>query len=369
MKSTTRIIRLLLAVTALVAGQAVRAAEPAMREVALTNVKFVNAAALEKTAEGVIPLRFSPAALASFDERMRPIARMGTGIEMQLGGTLRVVEITARCRYDDGFGITAEWFRGPHKQLPTVSFTPGSREPQTFTCKFTDKLPLTEVARFVFPTHCELEILRVRVNADAELKDDFKPYDYRQLPGAAGKRWLVHGDSITQGANVSIPTVTWVDLVARRLGLAATNLGIGGHGKAEAAIAADLAARDDFDILSLHIGTNALWDKSYPERLEAFLTKVLSAHPTKPVFLASPILRFDKPGVPPAELATCREAMAAVALRLKKNHPNLVFLPGEELIRQPISLLSDLIHVGDHGAIEYANNLATLIGPLIARTP
>lgn len=363
MKSTTRILLPLLAATTMLACQALQASEPALRDVDLTIVRFVNAAALEKTAEGVIPLRFTPAALASFDERMRPIARMGTGIELQLGGTVRVVEITARCRFDDGFGITAEWFRGPHKQLPTVHFTPGSREPQTFTCTFTDRLPLTEVARFVFPTHCELEILRVRVNADAELKDDFKSYDYRQLPGAAGKRWLVHGDSITQGANVSIPTMTWVDLVARRLGLAATNLGIGGHGKAEMAMAVDLAARDDFDILSLHIGTNALWDKAYPERLEAFLTTILTAHPTKPVFLASPILRLNKPGMPPAELATFREAMAAVARRLKKDHPNLVFLPGEELIRRPTSLHSDLIHLGDHGAIEYANNLAPLIAP------
>jgi lysophospholipase L1-like esterase len=366
MKSTTRILRLLLAATAMFAGWTMQAAEPAMREVDLTNVKFVNAAALEKTAEGVIPLRFTPAALVSFDERMRPIARMGTGIELQLSGTVRMVEITARCRNDDGFGITAEWFRGPHKQLPTVYFTPGNREPKTFTCKFTDRLPSTDIARFVFPTHCELEILRVRVNAAAESKADFKPYDYRQLPGAAGKRWLVHGDSITQGASVSIPTMAWVDLVARRLGLAATNLGIGGHGKAEPAIAADLAARDDFDILSLHIGTNALWDKAYPQRLEAFLTTILAAHPTKPVLLASPILRFDKGGVPPAELATCREAMAAVARRLSKDHPNLVFLPGEELIRQPISLHSDLIHLGDQGAIEYADNLAPVIARILA---
>ncbi len=180
---------------------------------------------------------------------------------------------------------------------------------------------------------------------------------------ALGKRWLVHGDSITQGANVSLPTMTWVDLVARRLGLAATNLGIGGHGKAEPAMAADIAARTDFDVLTLHIGTNALWDKGYPERLEGYLKTILAAHPTKPVILASPILRFEKPGLPPAALATCRQAMADVAARLAKDHPNLVFLPGEELIRRPDSLLSDLIHIGDHGAIEYADNLA----PVLAR--
>lgn len=336
---------------------------PALREVDLAAVTFVNAAELEKTAEGVIPLRFTRASLDALGDKMRPIARMGTGIELQLKGTIRRVEITARCRFDDGFGVTAEWFRGPHKQLPTVAFVPGSREPQTFTFKPWGPLPETEVVRFVFPTHCELEILKVRVNADATLEADFEPYDYRQLPDALGKRWLVHGDSITQGANVSLPTMTWVDLVARRLGLAATNLGIGGHGKAEPAMAADIAARDDFDILSLHIGTNALWDKGYPERLEGYLKTILAAHPTKPVILASPILRFEKPGLPPAALATCRETMADVAKRLAKNHPNLIFLPGEELIRRPDSLLSDLIHIGDHGAIEYADNLA----PVLAR--
>jgi len=354
---------------AVVAGlsSAARGAEPAveLREVDLATVTFVNAAELEKTAEGVILLRFTRASLEALGNQMRPIARMATGVELQLKGTIRVMEITVRCRFDDGFGVTAEWFRGPHKQLPTVAFRPDSREPQTFTFKPWGPLPETEVVRFVFPTHCELEILKVRVNADAKLEAGFTPYDYRQLPDALGKRWLVHGDSITQGANVSIPTMTWVDLVARRLGLAATNLGIGGHGKAEPAMAADIAARTDFDILSLHIGTNAIWDKGYPERLEAFLTTILAAHPTKPVILASPILRFEKPGMPPAALATCRQAMADVAKQLAKNHPNLVFLPGEELIRRPDSLLTDLIHIDDHGAIEYADNLAPVLARLL----
>jgi lysophospholipase L1-like esterase len=342
-----------------------RAAEPAveLREVDLAAVTFVNAAAIEKTAEGVIPLRFTAAALESMSREMRPIARMATSVELQLKGTIRVVEVTARCRFDDGFGLTAEWFRGPHKQLPTVAFVPDSREPQTFTYKPWGPVPETDVVRFVFPTHCELEILRVRVNADAKLQAGFKPYDYRRLPDALGKRWLVHGDSITQGANVSVPTMTWVDLTARKLGLKAVNLGIGGHGRAEPALAAAIAARDDFDILSLHIGTNVLGDKAYPQRLEGFLKTILAAHPTKPVVLASPILRLNKPGVPMSSLAGCREAMAEVAARLAKDHPNLVFLPGEDLVRRPDSLLTDLVHIDDHGAIEYADNLA----PVIAR--
>jgi hypothetical protein len=109
---------------------------PALREVDLAAVTFVNAAHVEETAEGVIPLRFTPETLAAMGDGMRPIARMATGIELQLEGTIRVLEVTARCRFDDGFGVTAEWFRGPHKQLPTVAFVPGSREPQTFTCTF-----------------------------------------------------------------------------------------------------------------------------------------------------------------------------------------------------------------------------------------
>ena len=347
---------------------AAMAAEPAseLRDVDLTAVTFVNAAHVEKTADGLIPLRFTPETLAAMSDAMRPIARMATGIELQLKGTVRVVEVTARCRFDDGFGVTAEWFRGPHKQLPTVAFVPGSREPQTFTCKPWGPLPETDVVRFVFPTHCELEILRVRVNADAKLDERCEPYDYRRLPDALGRRWLVHGDSITQGANVSVPTMTWVDLTARKLGLAAVNLGIGGHGKAEPALAAAIAARDDFDVLSLHIGTNALWDKAYPERLEGYLKTILAAHPTKPVVLASPILRFEKPGMPPAALATCRQAMADVAARLAKDHPNLVFLPGEELIRRPSSLTSDLVHIDDHGSIEYADNLSPVLARILA---
>jgi lysophospholipase L1-like esterase len=366
-RSRNGLLGTLLAACLALLPAAIRADEPTpqLRDVDLAAVTFVNAAELEPTADGVIPLRFTRASLDALGNQMRPIARLATGVELQLKGTIRVVEITARCRFDDGFGVTAEWYRGPHKQLPTVAFIPGSREPQTFTFKPWGPLPETDIVRLVFPTHCELEILKVRVNADAKLEAGFEPYDYRRLPGALGKRWLVHGDSITQGANVSVPTMTWVDLVARRLGLAATNLGIGGYGKAEPAMAADIAARTDFDILSLHIGTNALWDKDYPERLEAFLKTILVAHPTKPVILVSPILRFEKPGMPPAALATCRQAMADVAQRLGKDHPNLGFLPGEELIRRPESLLADLIHIPDHGAIEYADSLAPVLARLL----
>lgn len=90
------------------------AAEPAveLRDVDLAGT-FVNAAHLEKTAEGVIPLRCTRASLDSLGDAMRPIARMGTGIELQIQGTIRAVEVTARCRFDDGCGVTAEWFRGP----------------------------------------------------------------------------------------------------------------------------------------------------------------------------------------------------------------------------------------------------------------
>ena len=340
-------------------------APSAMREVDLAALTFVNAAEIEKTAGGVIPLRFKRASLDAFDAAMRPIARMATGVEMQLAGAIRAVEVTARCRFNDGFGVTAEWFRGPHKQLPTVAFDPGSRAPRTFTCAFWGRLQDAEPVRFVFPTHCEIEILRVRVNADAVLLDSFEPYDYRRLPEAAGKRWLVHGDSITQGANVSVPTMTWVDLTARKLGLQAVNLGIGGHGTAEPAVAADIAARD-FDILSLHIGTNALYDRDYPRRLKAFLERILAAHPDKPVVLVSPILRFETPGTPPSALTTCRREMADVAARLAANHPNLAFLPGEDLIRKASSLTTDLIHLDNHGAIEYSENLAPVLARLLA---
>jgi hypothetical protein len=58
--------------------------------------------------------------------------------------------------------------------------------------------------------------------------------------------------------------------------------------------------------------------------------------------------------------------MAEVAARLAKDHPNLVFLPGEELIRRPDSLNSDMIHIPDQGAIEYADNLAPVLSRIFA---
>ncbi|MES2308438.1 MAG: SGNH/GDSL hydrolase family protein [Verrucomicrobiota bacterium] len=327
-------------------------------------VKFIHAVELEKTFMGVIPLRFTTKSLQKFGE-MTSIARMGTGIEMQVAGKIRKIEVTARCRFDDGYGICAEWFLGSYKQLPTIYFQPNSREVVTFFAEFPEGAASRYPIRFIFPTHCELEIIQVRVNVEAVVEEDFVPFDYRQMPKGDALRWLIHGDSITQGANVSVPTMTWVDLTARRLGLKPTNLAIGGHGKAELAMAEALAERDDFDILSLHIGANALADKQYPSRLKRYLEVILKAHPDKVVVLASPILITKPDEIRNPLLPATRKAMKDISRALQKKYPKFHFLPGEHLFRKPETLLVDGVHLGDHGAIEYAENLTRHLSKII----
>ena len=58
--------------------------------------------------------------------------------------------------------------------------------------------------------------------------------------------------------------------------------------------------------------------------------------------------------------------MADVAAELAATYPNLVFLPGEELIRKTSSLNTDLIHIYDAGAIEYSENLDPILARLLA---
>ena len=77
------------------------------------------------------------------------------------------------------------------------------------------------------------------------------------LPASARPvRWLAHGDSITQGAHALSPGMTYVNLTADALGWEAINMGFGGSAWGDAVVAEYIASRQDWDILSIAIGTN-----------------------------------------------------------------------------------------------------------------
>jgi hypothetical protein len=333
-----------------------------MRELSLTSpsLSFVNAAELVAGAEGLIPLRFPTTTLQSFDASMVPIARMATGIELHLHGRLTQVRLALRVLASDGYGLYAELYRGPSKLLPTWRLDPESTTVQTATFCVTSYTQDAHPVRVIFPTHCQIEVVGVAV-ADSDRPAPGIPFDYRALPGAIGKRWLVHGDSITQGANVTCPTASWVDICARTLGLQVCNLGIGGHGRAELAMAHYLASRTDVDLLTLHLGINAAptdSEASFRARFTDYLAIIRAAHPTLPLLITSPIFSFyDLPDAGDKAQAI-RRAMAHVcAARVTAGDRHLSFVNGLEFGFTPDHLLADCLHINEAGACHYVMHL------------
>jgi hypothetical protein len=326
---------------------------------------FVNAIEVEATKAGLIPLRFERRHLVEMGG-MSKIARMATGIELQLRGKFTKVEVEVKTIFSDGFGEAVEWYWGPYKMLPHAKLGgDGIVTKLVLNISAWPKVDSRYPVRLLFPTHCEVQIIAVRVDGEAMPVSTYSCFDYRQLPGAMGLRWLVHGDSLTQGANCSVPTMSWVDITARTLGCQAINLGIGGYGKAEPIIADAIAARDDFDFLSLHVGANAKDPELFRFDLDSMLCKIRSVHSTKPVFVASPILSMGKEGTMEPTIAKMRAVSESLLTALVKSDPHLHLLHGDELFGDPSGMNVDYLHLCDFGFTRYAANAVRLMRPIL----
>ncbi|MFJ7169559.1 GDSL-type esterase/lipase family protein [Streptomyces globosus] len=175
------------------------------------------------------------------------------------------------------------------------------------------------------------------------------------LPAPPAPRWVVHGDSITEGWWSTRPAHGWPAVAGRVLGWDTVNLGYAGAGRGELATAEQLA-RLPADVLTLAFGTNcwACVPHSPPllyETTRAFLDLVRQGHPRTPLLLLSPVLRPDAEDTPnrlAATLGGLRAAMErAVRDRIAAGDAHLALLPGRDLL-QP-GHLADGLHPDDEG--------------------
>ncbi|MFG2297889.1 GDSL-type esterase/lipase family protein [Streptomyces sp. NPDC048603] len=174
-------------------------------------------------------------------------------------------------------------------------------------------------------------------------------------PGPAAPRWVVHGDSITEGWWSTRPAHGWPAVAGRTLGWDTVNLGYAGAARGELATAQQLAGLPA-DVLTLAFGTNC-WSRvpySAPllyETTRAFLDLVRWGHPSTPLLLVSPVLRPDAERVPNqlgATLGALRDAMErAVRDRIAAGDGRLALLPGRDLLGP--EHLADGLHPNDAG--------------------
>ncbi|MFF4233323.1 GDSL-type esterase/lipase family protein [Streptomyces sp. NPDC001820] len=154
-------------------------------------------------------------------------------------------------------------------------------------------------------------------------------------PAPRRPRWVVHGDSITEGWWSTRPANSWPAVAGRLLGLDPVNLGYAGAGRGELATAEQLAGLPA-DAITLAFGTNC-WSGipcSAPllyETTRAFIALVRQGHPHTPLLLVSPVLRPDAEQTPNrlgATLAELRTAMEEAVVDLMGSSPGIRSGPG-----------------------------------------
>ncbi|MEU3725853.1 GDSL-type esterase/lipase family protein [Streptomyces sp. NPDC031705] len=174
-------------------------------------------------------------------------------------------------------------------------------------------------------------------------------------PAPEAPRWVVHGDSITEGWWSTRPAHGWPAVVGRTLGWDTVNLGYAGGARGELATAEQLSALPA-DVLTLAFGTNCWTRVPYTapllyETTRVFLDLVRQGHPRTPLLLLSPVLRPDAERAPNrlgATLGALRDAMErAVRDRIAAGDGRLALLPGRDVLGP--EHLADGLHPNDAG--------------------
>jgi lysophospholipase L1-like esterase len=194
-------------------------------------------------------------------------------------------------------------------------------------------------------------------------------------------RVLFHGDSITHGHGVTSPRETYVSQVADKLGCVPLNYGFGGTAWADNIVAQTIAAREDWDVLTIMLGANSLAGldsagkpetaAQYADKYDAYLATIRAAAPTKPILCITPILnRLDLTGgnqngeMPQAY----REGITRVVRERQKVDSNLYFLDGLSMVDDPLYLLvTDTVHPNDLGMHRIAEGVGAALASLLAK--
>lgn len=195
-------------------------------------------------------------------------------------------------------------------------------------------------------------------------------------------RIFFHGDSITQGHGVTSPRETYVQQVADRLDCVGINYGFGGTAWADNIVAETIAARTDWDLLVIMLGTNSFagtdaHGKSetaaqYAEKYDAFLATIRAAAPKKPILCVTPILNradLQRGGNQNGERPEhYRDGIERAVKRRQADDANLHLADGLAMVNDPLFLLvTDRVHPNDAGMNRIAEGVAMALKPLLAR--
>ncbi len=192
--------------------------------------------------------------------------------------------------------------------------------------------------------------------------ENIRPPEPQDLPATC---YLAYGTSITHGFDAEGPHLTYVAQTARILGADLINLGVGGAAQCEKELADYIASRTDWDFASLELSVNMI-DFPLPEfrgRVEYMVNKVAAANPERIILCITLYPFFLDFGLQPpganykADPEAFRQALREIVAGCQ--YPNVHLVEGPEILSSIFNLTVDLIHPGDYGMIQMANNLSS----------
>lgn len=193
-----------------------------------------------------------------------------------------------------------------------------------------------------------VELARVTLDDGAT----FRPYTHRG-------RFLAFGDSITEGFQATVPSMTYVNALSRLMDYEAVNYGIGGDAVRPEAVLP--GTYPDCDFVTVAMGTNDLpnaEEADFRQRVIAYHDRFHEAFPDKPVFILTPIFRFAKCAEQPAGHLKHFSAILAESAR---RYDNFRVIDGLTLIPPEKFLYHDKTHPNVGGFAVMAINLKVAI--------
>lgn len=199
------------------------------------------------------------------------------------------------------------------------------------------------------PHICQADVVEIQIDDDSVMEPA------EPLP----IRWLMYGDSITQGMVSSLPTTSAFGIASLACQAEVLNLGIGGA-KNIPELAKTIPS-GLYDLVSIAYGTNDFNQgktlQEYEANTRALVTGLLEAMPGVPILLISALTWVGRTGEPNA-IGIHLDQYRQVLEPLADLSPLVKLIDGTTLVPDDPSFFVDNVHPNDKGFAVYGQQLA-----------
>lgn len=312
------------------------------------NVEFFNVEEMEHTPDGTILYRFPKETTMKMGEIQyhKRISRLTTGIELRFVGE---AFITFQVLDWEGF---IEVFAGDYQ---VSKYYARKNERVTIETSYSSLNNREDMK----PGRYSPELWRICIGHDIRVRlVDIEPFGELRPPRpdeVPSTKMLAYGSSITHGAGSVIASQSYIQLLARKLGIDVLNKGMGGSCMCESAVG-DYIAKADADLFFLELGINMVTihpAEVFYERASYIIKKAVSTG--KKVIFVSPYYNRAHSGID-KNLYDKIMAYEDVCERLASEN-DVFFVKGREILPDSVGLTTDMAHPSMMGSAMMADNL------------